>query len=88
MSRKMLAFVEERARCLGLDDKMDFKQNDAEHELGTNVAFDAALCRWGLMFLPNLDNALDKIHRILLPGGKLAAAVWFEPSSSTHKYPN
>lgn len=47
MSTEMLAFSEQRARYLGLDDIMDFRQSDAEHlELGTNVAFDAALCRW------------------------------------------
>jgi SAM-dependent methyltransferase len=33
----------------------------------------------GLMFLPNFVNALGKIHQILLPGGKLAASVWYEP---------
>jgi enediyne biosynthesis protein CalE5 len=52
MSAEMLAFAEKRSRYLGLDDIMDFRQSDAEHlELGTNVAFDTALCRWGLMFI-------------------------------------
>jgi len=81
MSTEMLAFAAERARYLGLDDIMDFKQSDAEHlELGTSEAFDATLCRWGLMFLPNLGNALDKIHQMLLPRGAFAVAVWSEPS--------
>jgi len=80
MSTEMLAIAEERSRSLGLDDIMDFKQSDAENlELGTNHAFDAILCRWGLMFLPNLGNALVKIHQMLLPGRKLAVAVWSEP---------
>lgn len=51
MSTEMLTIAEERSRSLGLDDIMDFKQSDAENlELGTNQAFDAILCRWGLMF--------------------------------------
>ena len=81
ISAEMLAIAEERARSLGLHEIMDFKQSDAEKlELGTNQAFDSILCRWGLMFLPNLDNALSNIQRLLVPGGKLAAAVWSEPS--------
>jgi hypothetical protein len=34
----------------------------------------------GLMFLPNLDKALSNIMRLLISRGKLAAAVWSEPS--------
>lgn len=81
MSTEMLTIAEERSRSLGLDDIMDFKQSDAENlELGTNQAFDAVLCRWGLMFLPNLGNALVNIHQMLLPRGRMAVAVWSEPS--------
>jgi hypothetical protein len=39
-------------------------------------AYDAVLCRWGLMLLPNLDAALSKIHGSLVSGGRFAAAVW------------
>ena len=39
-------------------------------------AFDAALCRWGLMLLPNLDAAIGKIYSSLVSGGRFAAAVW------------
>ena len=34
----------------------------------------------GINVSPNQDNALDKIHQILLPKGMLAAAVWSGPS--------
>ena len=81
ISTEMLAIAEERARSLGLHDAMDFKQNDAENlELRTNQEFDAILYGWGLMFLPNLDKALSNIMRLLISRGKLAAAVWSEPS--------
>jgi ubiquinone/menaquinone biosynthesis C-methylase UbiE len=66
----MLAIAEERARSLRLHDIMDFKQNDAKNlELGTNQEFDAILCRWGLMFLPNLDKALSNIMHLLISRG-------------------
>jgi len=81
ISSEMLAIAEERARSMGLHEVLEFKQGDAESlDLETYQAFDSVLCRWGLMFLPNLDNALRNIQRLLLPEGKLAAAVWSEPS--------
>jgi enediyne biosynthesis protein CalE5 len=81
ISSEMLAIAEERARSTGLHEIIEFNQNDAESlELETNQAFNSIICRWGLMFLPNLDNALSNMVRLLIPGGKLAAAVWSEPS--------
>ncbi len=81
ISTEMLVIGEERARSLGLQDIMEFVQGDAENlKLGTNETFDAILCRWGLMFLPNLDTALSNMRRLLVSGGKLAAAVWSELS--------
>lgn len=81
ISSEMLAIAEERARSLSLNEIIEFKQSDAEIlELETNQGFNSIICRWGLMFLPNLDNALSNMLRLLVPGGKLAAAVWSEPS--------
>jgi ubiquinone/menaquinone biosynthesis C-methylase UbiE len=81
ISTGMLAIAEERARSLGLYEIMDFKQSDAEKlEFGTKQIFDSVLCRWGLMFLPDLDIALSNIQRVLAPRGKFATAVWSEPS--------
>jgi ubiquinone/menaquinone biosynthesis C-methylase UbiE len=41
-----------------------------------DLSFDAELCRWGLMFLPNLNATLTKVHRSLVSGGRVVAAVW------------
>ncbi len=60
ISPQMLAIGKERARSLGLQDIVEFVQNDAENlKLGTNETFDAILCRWGLMFLPNPDIVFE-----------------------------
>lgn len=81
ISAQMLAIAEERAKSLGLQDKMEFREIDAENlDSLPNLAFDAILSRWGLMFLPNLEIALSNIQRLLVSRGKLAAAVWSEPS--------
>ena len=76
ISAQMLAIAKQRAEPGGLRDIVEFKQSDAENLDLANSSFDAALCRWGLMLLPNLDTALRKIHNSLRSGGRFAAAVW------------
>lgn len=52
---------------------------DAE-DLGTEGdAFDAAICRLGLMLLPNPGKGLAEMHRALRPGGKASAMVFSSP---------
>lgn len=81
ISPEMLAIGQERAKSQGLQDIMEFVQSDAENlKLITDDKFDAILCRWGLMFLPNLDTALSNIQDKLVSGGRFAAAVWSGPS--------
>ena len=53
---------------------MDAEQLDLEDD-----AFDAVICRLGLMLLPHRARALREIRRVLKSGGKLAALVWSTP---------
>ena len=76
ISRQMLAIAKERAVVLRLQDIIEFKESDAESLDLAMSSFDAALCRWGLMLLPNLETAIGKIHNSLVSGGRFAAAVW------------
>jgi SAM-dependent methyltransferase len=78
ISPEMLAIGRERAHREGLEN-IEFREGDIEIIDLPNSSFDAALCRWGLMFLPNISIALHNIHKTLVSGGKLAAAVWAEP---------
>ncbi len=39
-------------------------------------AFDAVLCQHGLQQFPDRPAALGEMRRVLVPGGRLAAAVW------------
>ena len=72
----MLGIAKERAASLGLQDIIEFKESDAEILDLPDSTYDAVLCRWGLMLLPNLEAALSKIHGSLVSGGRFAAAVW------------
>jgi ubiquinone/menaquinone biosynthesis C-methylase UbiE len=82
ISPQMLAIAKTRAKSLGLDGIMEFRESDGEKlDFPEPTAkFDAVLSRWGLMFFPNLPAALVKIRDLLVTNGRLSAAVWSAPS--------
>ncbi|HSY78416.1 MAG TPA: class I SAM-dependent methyltransferase, partial [Verrucomicrobiae bacterium] len=75
MSPGMLAIARERIDAAGLTN-VDLVESDAESLRLDPHSFDAVLCRWGLMFMPDLDGVVRGMHRALKPGGHFAAAVW------------
>ena len=79
ISSQMLSFAKQRAIGLGLQDIVEFKEGDAETIDLPSSTFDAALCRWGLMFLPNAKAGLSNIYGSLVKGAHFAAAVWATP---------
>ena len=45
--------------------------------------YDAATCRFGLMFVPDVHTALSSIRRVLKPGGQAACVVWGPRDANT-----
>ena len=78
-SPQMLAIARERVAALGLQN-VHLLELDAEQLDLLEGNFDAALCRLGLMHLPQLVPALRGVRQRLLPNGRFAAAVWSAPS--------
>lgn len=74
-SAGMLEVARRRAAALGLTN-VEYRQGDAESLVFAAHSFDAVLCRWGLMFVPNLEAALGGIKNALVEGGWFATAVW------------
>jgi SAM-dependent methyltransferase len=74
LSPAMLAGARERAREEGLTN-VETREADAE-TLDVQGPFDAVLCRWGLMFVADIDRAFRRMHELLVPGGRVAFAVW------------
>jgi enediyne biosynthesis protein CalE5 len=74
-SSGMLSFARKRTAALGLRN-IEFREADAETLPIDATDFDAILCRWGLMFLPDLDGALRRIYQLVKSGGWFATAVW------------
>jgi len=79
-STHMLDIARKRAHDLVLKN-LDFYDMDAECLGFAPNSFDAVLCRWGLMFFPNLVQTVANIRQLLVPGGKFVAAVWGDPSN-------
>ena len=78
-SPQMLEIARRRAKDLGATN-VELREMDTEQLDFPEASFDAALCRWGLMFLPDLSAALDGLYRLLRPDGRMVAAVWSEPA--------
>jgi SAM-dependent methyltransferase len=75
ISEKMI----EKASSLAANKKeyrVSFERMDAEDLKLKDGLFDVALCALGLMYMPNPQKALEEMHRVLKPGGRVVAAVW------------
>lgn len=79
----MLAIAKKRAEENGLQNIIEFKEGDIESLQLPTQRYDAIVCRFGLMFLPRLTDALKTMKEALVPNGRIAAAVW----SSIQKNP-
>lgn len=77
----MLDVARARARELGVDN-VEFRELDAEWIDLDTASVDGVLCRFGYMLLADPAAALRETRRVLRPGGRLALAVWSEPSAN------
>jgi len=79
ISDAMLDFARARAAAQSVTN-LTIRVTDGETLAGIpEQAFDAALCRWGLVFFDRPRRALDSARRCLRPAGCLVAAVWAQP---------
>jgi len=74
-STAMLDLARERVATLGLRN-VRFVETDAESLAVNERDFNAAICRWGLMFVPDLDAVSRRIAQLLVAGGIFATSVW------------
>lgn len=62
---------------------MDFHIGDAEDlKEFQDLSFDAVAMNFGILHLDQPENALNSIHRVLKPGGKVAFTVWCKPQEA------
>lgn len=75
LSTEMLAKAEEKARQLKVEQKINFRQMDAEALDFEDEKFDVAVSLFALLHFPNPLTALREIFRVLRPGGRVVIAV-------------
>lgn len=81
ISAQMLKIAKQRAVKLGFQNIIKFKDCAIIESADLPYKyFNAALSRWGLMFIRRIDKALRNIRKSLVPGGRFAAVVWGKPS--------
>ncbi|HTQ68382.1 MAG TPA: methyltransferase domain-containing protein [Solirubrobacteraceae bacterium] len=71
----MLEGARERAAELGIEN-VSFQVLGGEWIDLPLASVDIVLCRWGYMLMADPAAALAESRRVLVPGGRLAAAVW------------
>ena len=78
ISGDLLAFAEARARTMGLTN-VRFAEADAETYDLEPAGFDVILSRAALMYASDPLATLVRLRTALLPGGRIAVAVWATP---------
>jgi SAM-dependent methyltransferase len=76
LSEKMVA--EARHAAGTAVSNVDFARMDAEALELPEASFDVALSALGILYCPDPLQALREMHRVLVPGGRVAVAVWGE----------
>lgn len=80
VSSQMLDIARQRAETLGLDN-IEFHESDAEEMHYPDGSFDSIICRWGLMFLPDVEKTLKSVNKMLADDRKFATSVWDVPEN-------
>ena len=60
----------------------EFHQGDAQELPFADETFDAAVCGYGLLHVPEPEKALSEMRRVLRPGARMAVSVWEGPKPS------
>jgi ubiquinone/menaquinone biosynthesis C-methylase UbiE len=75
VAAEMTAIAAARAEALGRSN-VSTRELDIEQIEEPDGSYDVVLCREGLMFATDPDQAAREIRRVLRPGGRVALAVW------------
>jgi SAM-dependent methyltransferase len=72
----MVAAQKRAVAAAALSDVIECRELDAEQNDLPGESFDAVVCRFGLMLIPDQAAVLSETRRVLRPAGRCAFAVW------------
>lgn len=72
-NQPMLDYAAKTSPC---DDRVTWRQADAQALPFGDETFDAVACQFGVMFFPDKLRAYREAHRVLRPGGQFVFNVW------------
>ena len=72
---KRVVEAKQNARIKGLD-RLNFLQADAQTLPFSDRAFDVITCRFGAVYFPDVEKAMEEALRVLKPGGKVLLLAW------------
>jgi ubiquinone/menaquinone biosynthesis C-methylase UbiE len=85
LSDRLIALGRAKAAARGLG-QLDFRTGDVLDLQVPDASFDAAVCVFGIFFVPDMPAAIRSLRRTLRPGGRLAITSWgprfFEPATT------
>jgi SAM-dependent methyltransferase len=61
--------------------EVDFREGDAQALPFDANCFDAAVCGYGIIHVPDPATVISEMHRVLKPGARLAVSVWQAPAA-------
>jgi ubiquinone/menaquinone biosynthesis C-methylase UbiE len=83
LSSGMLAIARKKAATRRIEDRVEFRDMDAERLEFRDASFDAVVSMFALHHFPNPAAALAEMYRVLKPGGTLSIGVGSGPSRFT-----
>ena len=79
LAEELLALARRKAAERGLVN-VEFRSGDLLDLGFPEASFDAAVCVFGIFFLPDMDASADALIRLLRPGGRFVVTTWAENS--------
>lgn len=80
-NQKMLGLADKKIRGQNLQKEIQLKQGDAMHLPYPDQSFDIVTIGFGLRNVPDADQVLKEIYRVLKPGGKVGILETSQPTN-------